>query len=294
MPAPALRLAAAIALLASFETAAAQTTAGTIRLADASIPYETHGAGAPVVFIHGYTQNMRIWDDQIPAFAPKYRVIRYDVRGFGRSTGDVDGTAAASDLATLLDSLRIPRAAVVGLSMGAGIALNFAVNYPDRVTALVLYGAPPTTDFPVPGSPEMFALFQKLPEIAKTHGPDSVLAAVHASELGWMPANNPDALRKARGGSEGYTARDLTSPKKPSGRVPPTTMAQIDSVRIPVLLIHGDHEVAWFRQFNDTLMARLPNARRVVIENAGHGAHFSEPKKFNHALLDFLAGVRAR
>ena len=289
MPAPALRFAAAIDALAISQVAPAQTTAGTIRLPDATIPYETHGAGTPVVFIHGYTQNMRIWDEQIAAFAPNYRVIRYDVRGFGRSTGDVDGTSAASDLATLLDSLRIPRAAVVGLSMGARIALNFAVNYPDRVTALVLYGAPPTADFPVPESPEMRALFARLPEIAKTYGPDSVLVAVHASELGWMPPGNAEAVRKARRGSEGYNARDLTHPTKPSGRVPRTTMAQINSVRIPVLLIHGDHEVARFRQFNDTLLARLPNARRVVIENAGHGAHFSEPEKFNRALLDFLA-----
>jgi 3-oxoadipate enol-lactonase len=90
------------------------------------------------VFIHGWTQNTSIWDDQVPVFAPKYRVIRYDVRGFGRSTGHADQTANASDLAALLDSLHVQSATLAGLSMGSGIALNFAVNYPQRVRALVL------------------------------------------------------------------------------------------------------------------------------------------------------------
>src|SRR5918992_1063641 len=92
----------------------AQARSGTIALPDGTLPYEVDGNGAPVVFIHGWTQNMSIWDEQVPAFAPRYRVIRYDVRGFGRSTGHADQTAHASDLAALLDSLRIPSAAVVG------------------------------------------------------------------------------------------------------------------------------------------------------------------------------------
>jgi 3-oxoadipate enol-lactonase len=250
--------------------------------------------GAPIVFIHGYAQNMSIWDDQLPAFTPRYRVIRYDVRGFGRSTGDVDETANAADLATLLDSLGIARTAVVGLSMGAAIALNFAVNYPARVSSLVLYGAPPTNDFPIAGPPELFALFASLPNIVKTYGLDSLRKTLFASELAWSPPNRPDIDRKLLKAWEGYTARELTDPKPPSGRVPPTRIAQINDVRVPTLVIYGDHELAWFRQFDDTLMARLPNAKRVVIANAGHGAHFAHPESFNRAVLDFLMRATLR
>jgi 3-oxoadipate enol-lactonase len=288
----ALLLTATMALLP--DAAVAQTRAGVVKVPGATIAYEIAGTGAPVVFIHGYAQNMSIWDDQMPVFAQRYRVVRYDVRGFGRSAGDVDQTEGASDLAILLDSLGIRRAAIVGLSMGSQIALNFAVNHPERVSALVLYGAPPTNDFTVPGDPGMFALFTRLPNIIKAHGVDSVRKAIMATELGWSPPNRPDIDRKILRGWEGYTGRDLTNPKTPSGRVPPTRLSQVDSVRIPTLVIHGDHEVAWFRQFNDTLMARLPSARRVIIENGGHGAHFAEPEKFNRAVLQFLESVGIR
>src|SRR5687767_13416110 len=149
--------------------ALAQPRSGTIALPDGTLPYEVQGKGASVVFIHGWTQNMSIWDEQVPVFARRYRVIRYDVRGFGRSTGDADQTAHAADLAALLDSLRIPSATLVGLSMGADIALNFALNYPRRVQALVLYGAPPTMGFTVAPPAEFMAMFQSFPGIAKQH-----------------------------------------------------------------------------------------------------------------------------
>ena len=277
--------------LANTDLALAQTQSGTITLPGASIPYEVRGTGAPLIFIHGYTQNMGIWDEQMPAFSAKYRVIRYDVRGFGKSTGDVDPTINAADLAALLDTLRIGRATLVGLSMGSDIALNFAVNYPARVTALVLYGAPPTNDFPVAGPKELFDLFNTLPGIAKAHGLDSVRKVLFKSELAWSPPNRPDVEQKLLRAWDGYSGRDLIDPKPPSGRVPPTQMSQINGVRVPTLVIHGDHELAWFRQFSDTLMARLPNAKRVVIANGGHGAHFAQPAAWNRAVLDFLAGV---
>ena len=270
----------------------AQARGGVVHLADGDIPYEIQGRGPTLVLIHGYTQNMGIWDEQMPAFTPKFRVIRYDVRGFGRSTGHVDQTAQASDLAALLDSLRVPSATILGLSMGSQIALNFAVNYPQRVRALVLYGAPPTMDFPIPPSPEMAASFQRWPEIAKKHGVDSLGKELFASELSWMPPNRPDIKPKLEKAWAGYTARDLIDPKPLSNRVPLTRLSQINDVRVPVLVIHGDHEVPWFRQFDDTLMARLPNAKRVVIANGGHGAHFAQPDAFNRAVLQFLETLR--
>ena len=280
--------------IALMPSASAAQIRGRITLSDASIPYEVQGNGAPVVFIHGWTQNMSIWDEQVPAFAKKYRVIRYDVRGFGRSTGDADNTAAASDLASLLDSLHIQTAAVIGLSMGSDIALNFGVNYPNRVRALVLYGAPPTNDFPVAPAPEFTTLFQSLPQIAKKHGLDSLRTTLFASDLAWNPPNRPDISAKFAKAWEGYTARDLTDPKPPSNRVPPTRMSQLNDIRVPVLVIHGDHELPWLRQFDDTLMARLPRAKRVIIANGGHGAHFAQPEEFNHAVLSFLDGVKPR
>ena len=281
-------LLACIGIAVTATSTLAQPRSGVVTLPDGTVPYEIQGNGTPVVLIHGWTQNMNIWDEQVPVFARHFRVIRYDVRGFGRSTGHVDQTAQASDLAALLDSLKIPSASLVGLSMGADIALNFTVNYPDRVRALVLYGAPPVQGFSVAPPPSFMALFESLPVIAKTHGLDSLRAVIGASELAWMPPNRPDIAPKLDKAWRGYTGRDLTDPRPPSNRVPPTRLDQLNAIRVPTLVIHGDHEVGWFRQFNDTLLARVPGAKRVIIAEGGHGAHFAHPDAFNRAVLDFL------
>ena len=100
----------------------------------AKIYYEVAGGGPPLVFVHGYALDRRMWDDQFEIFAPRYRVVRYDLRGFGRS--GVPTAAPFSnhdDLRRLFDVLGIERAHICGLSMGGGVTIDFALEYPDRV-----------------------------------------------------------------------------------------------------------------------------------------------------------------
>jgi pimeloyl-ACP methyl ester carboxylesterase len=100
------------------------------------------GAGSPVVLIHGSPLDARMWEPQIAPLAEAHRVIRYDVRGYGRS--DPPGSTLyrhADDLAGLLDWLGVERAAVLGLSMGGRLAVDFALAYPARISALILAGS---------------------------------------------------------------------------------------------------------------------------------------------------------
>jgi pimeloyl-ACP methyl ester carboxylesterase len=91
-----------------------------------------------------------------------------------------------------------------------------------------------------------------------------------------------------------YDGRDLLDPRPPSGRVTPARMDQLAQIRVPTLVITGDHEMPFFLQVADTIAARIPGARRVTIGNAGHGAHFAQPEQFNSAVRQFLdeAGQR--
>jgi pimeloyl-ACP methyl ester carboxylesterase len=100
--------------------------------------YEEAGAGPAVVLIHGFTLDTRMWDDQFPALAQRFRVIRYDLRGFGRSALPDGPYSHVEDLRALLDHLGIAQASLVGLSKGGGVALDFALTYPGRTTALAL------------------------------------------------------------------------------------------------------------------------------------------------------------
>ena len=265
----------------------AQTTS--VNVGDASIHYELSGKGTTVVLIHGWAQDLTIWDDQVTVLSPTYRVLRYDRRSYGRSTGHADPTADPDDLRILLDSLKIPSAVVLGLSGGARTALNFAVAFPDRVSALVLYGSGPPVGFqPMPAGPMPNTRFG---EIARNHGLDSLRKFVESIGLSYEPPNNPGYRKRIERMWSRYDGRDLLDPRPPSGRTRPSRMEDLASVRVPTLIVVGDHEVPLFRLVADTLTRRLPRARQVVITDGGHGAHFAQPERFNAALLEFLASA---
>ena len=108
----------------------------------ARLHYEVTGSGEPLVLIHGFTLDMRMWDDQFARLARHFQVMRYDVRGFGQSSmPTTEPYTHADDLKALLACLDISRAHVLGLSMGGSIAINFVLNYPTVVDRLVLADA---------------------------------------------------------------------------------------------------------------------------------------------------------
>lgn len=114
---------------------------GTAEINGARIHYEVAGEGEPLVLVHAGIADSRMWDDQIGAFAGGYRAIRYDMRGFGQ-TEMVEGPFSHhEDLRGLLDSLGVGRTHTVGCSMGGGVVLDFALEYPERVGNLILVGS---------------------------------------------------------------------------------------------------------------------------------------------------------
>ncbi|MGH7696082.1 MAG: alpha/beta fold hydrolase [Gemmatimonadaceae bacterium] len=259
-----------------------------VNVGDARIRYDVTGEGPAVVFIHGWAQDLSIWDKQARAFAPRYRVVRFDRRGFGESTGHADGSRDPADLLALLDSLGIRTAHVVGLSAGARTAINFAASYPDRTSALVYYGGGPVAEFPGMTGPNPQALFS---EVARVHGVDSVRRFILGSPLFWDPPNRPDLVALKQRMVAAYAGRDLVDPRPESGRVPDARWSQLPGMRVPTLIVNGDHDFPDFLIVADSLVRRMPNARRVVIKNGGHGAHFAQPQDFNTALLEFFASV---
>ncbi len=265
---------------------AAQTR--TINVGDAVINYDVTGRGRTVVFIHGWTQNKSIWDDQVPVFSKRYRVLRYDSPGYGKSTGFDDESAEPLDLLVLLEALRIDHAYIVGLSRGGGVALRFAAAYPEKVDGLVLYG----TGHPsVPVPPEVMQLFGSLPGIAKQYGLDSVGKLLLSGDLAWVPPGRSDIMERYRRLWASYAGRDLLDPHPESGLVPMPNTARLSTLRVPTLVINGDHDLPFIAAAADTFARRIPNVKKVVIPNGGHGAHFAQPTTFNGALLDFFNEV---
>ena len=277
-----------LGVLSVVSTLEAQTRAGTVNVGDAQLHYEVAGTGPVLVFVNGWALNMRAWDDQVAAFSPRYQVIRYDARGFHKSTGAADRSADPDDLRILLDSLGVRTASVVGLSRGSLVAADFAVRWPERVSALVLYAMGPPSDFPMPPGRAIpnFSL------IARAHGLDSVFRSIAASPLAWRPPDRPEADQRVARAMEGYDGRDLLDPKPESGRVKGATVEELARLRVPTLILHGDHELPLMRTVADSLAKRIPGAKRVIIVDGGHGAHFAQPEAFNRELEAFLRSAR--
>ena len=106
---------------------------GFLDVPNARLYYEVAGAGPAVVFVHGFTLDTRMWDDQWTVFGERYRVVRYDLRGFGRSEAEPVPYSDLDDLLALLNCLDIERAHLVGLSMGGMVLVHFALTHPRRV-----------------------------------------------------------------------------------------------------------------------------------------------------------------
>ena len=260
----------------------------TINVGDALINYDVSGRGPAVVFIHGWTHNMSVWDDQVAALKSQFRVVRLDRRGSGRSTGHTDQSADPQDILLLLEALHIPKAYIVGHSRGGDVALRFAAAYPQRVSGLVLYGAFPE-GFPRP--PEVEQFFSSLPNIAQKNGLDSVGKLLLTSPIAWVPPGRNDISERYRRLWAAYSGKDLLDPQPESRRIPEPTTEQIRQIRIPTLVIIGDHEAPFIAVAADSLSRWIPGAKNVVIPNAGHGAHFAQPASFNSALQDFIYSV---
>src|SRR6266540_3671492 len=162
---------AATLLIAS--PALAQPVTGTT---PTGIFYEVSGAGEPVVFIHAFSVDRRMWARQVASFESRFRIVRYDLRGHGRSAAPSGPYAGYEDLREVLDTLRIPRATLVGLSAGSEVATNFALAYPNRVTRLIL-ASPGLGGYRIPPLP------WAPPCPLQDHHSVSVRSEEHTSEL---------------------------------------------------------------------------------------------------------------
>jgi pimeloyl-ACP methyl ester carboxylesterase len=268
----------------------AQVRSGTMNVGDASLRYELSGRGETVVLVHGWANTLAIWDDQVDAFRKHFQVLRYDRRGFGRSTGDADVSADPDDLRILMDSLGIAAAYVVGLSAGSEVATRFAFANPKRTLALVRLSGPPPQG--MPGAPAAND-GQVMANIARTYGMDSLHKFV-LSRVGYVPPDETAAERQRRVSRQrtwDYSGRDLLDPKPQSGRVPAVPWARISELAVPTLLVNGMHDNARALMVADSLAKYLPNVKKVVIPRAGHAANVGQPEEFNRTVLEFLGAL---
>jgi len=254
------------------------------------IYYESVGEGTPVILLHGHTLDLRMWDPQVkPLLDAGYRVIRPEMRGYGHSSKQEDGVQFThlDDMMTVMDSLHIQKAHVVGLSMGSFVASEMVAMHPERLLTATLASGN-IRNMPGPSTP-----FDSL-ELAKK---DSVIAqnlaqGIEAWKDEWIEklvtggGSNREAIRKSvtqqvrdwdawqlthreMRNYYGYEAWDTLKARCP---------------QLPVLILSGENE----HKGKNPMLQYLPNSRQVIIPDCGHMSNMEKPEEFNRLLLDHL------
>jgi pimeloyl-ACP methyl ester carboxylesterase len=223
-------------------------------------------------------------------FSDSHRVIRYDVRGFGRSDVPRSKYSDYKDLRGLLDHLRLKTAALVGVSNGGRIASDFAVEYPSMVDHLALI-SPGMSGYKSSGPEEdkmweEFDLQMKPQEDANREGraADAVKMDVDAWASAQTPANRERITQIAMDNFHVH----VENPWKLQVPPEPRTWQRLANIRVPTLLIIGDRDVAPQILMVDNIHSRIPGSKKVLINGADHIANMSKPDEFNRTVLEFL------
>ncbi len=267
-------------------SAAART--GTIAVDHGSLGYEDQGGGPALVFIHGGNLDRRMWDGQAELFRRDHRVIRYDVRGFGQSSPAGVPHQAHRDLADLLDSLGVERAAVVGLSLGGRIAIDYALTHPGRVTHLILAGTGLSGWPDWSGSDTTWRL--RMEAAVRDSNPNAIAAAWLSSDY-MRPAMEVPRLvplleRIARDNAPTWLRPDLESP------LDPPAAGRLAEIHVPTLIMVGDRDSPPILRIADALATTIPGARLVRFPRTGHMVNLEQPDRFNQEVTDFLQRTR--
>jgi 3-oxoadipate enol-lactonase len=251
--------------------------------------YEAAGAGPALLLLHGFSLDMRMWDDQVAALAPRRRVIRYDMRGFGRSAApSAEPFSHAADLRALLDFLGVEAAAVAGLSMGGAVALDFALSSPRRASALILIGGQLEG---VPWSPELLAPMKAARQAARAGDMDGARALWLAHPFFAPALGLPAAAPRLRQMVAGYSGWHFATRSPEQSSAPPAA-ERLEQVAAPTLVIAGEADVPEFRAMAEQLARRIPHARLATIAGAGHLAPMEAPGPVNEAIAGFLDALR--
>jgi pimeloyl-ACP methyl ester carboxylesterase len=269
---------------------------GKLSVDSGKLYYESKGSGLPVVLIHAGYLDSRMWETQFESFSNQYQVVRYDVRGYGKSSHPTGSYSDAVDLKSLLDHLKIEGAVLIGVSNGGRIALDFAVEYPGRVKALVLI------NFGVRGykssGPEEDRLwgpiieaeerYSKLVEEGKIREAATVNVDLYSHKLSGEMRERilGIAIENVHQG-ENTPGRYQVSPS-------PAAYERLGVLKMPILIIVGSEDSLGDITVNKTVHNLLPSSELVMIEGADHVPSLSKPEEFDNVLSNFLEKIRLR
>ena len=262
---------------------------GSVGIENGHLHYESEGEGPAVTLVHPGLWDMRTWDADFAALVDAgYRAIRYDVRGYGQSsrlTGEPYSNVR--DLVALLESLEVVTTALIGCSMGGQIAIDFTIEHPDRVWALV----------PVASGLGGFEMSEEEEDWwEERDGP--IQAAIEAGELEkaedlrlqiWAPLGTDDEAGRRIRRIAFDNLHEITMDESAEEALDPPAARRLGEIDVPTLVMIADQDPPDMQRIGDLIARGIIGARKVTIEGADHVLNVRQPDAFRRSLLPFLS-----
>ena len=253
----------------------------------ASIHYEESGQGTPpVVLLHGFPLDSRVWKAQREALADRHRVIMPDLRGFGRSASDDPFTmeSIADDVHALLEDLGALPCVLGGLSMGGYVALAYAKKYPADLAGLLLIDTRAEAD-----TPEGREGRQKMIDLVRQKGPSAVAEGMMSKMLAPdRAASSPALARELRTIMEAQPPRTIENALA-AMRDRPDFRDDLPSIPVQTLILVGDADAITPPAVAEALNKGIPKSKLITIPGAGHMTPMEQPEQVNRAIRDFVS-----
>jgi pimeloyl-ACP methyl ester carboxylesterase len=251
----------------------------TARLNGIEIYYEDHGSGEPVLLTHGYGSTSAMWVPQVDALTQGRRLITWDMRGHGGTDSPEEQSAYSEaqtieDMAALLRHLGVERAVIGGLSLGGYMSLAFNLAHPEMVTALILCDTGPGYRNPKGREAWNETAFKRA-ERFEERGLEALGSSPEVQAVRSRHRSAEGLAKAARGMLAQFDSRVIES---------------LEGIDVPTLIIVGANDTP-FLAGTDYMAAKIPNAQKVVIPDAGHASNIDQPEAFNEAVLEFLGEV---
>lgn len=267
----------------------------------ARLRVRTAGEGPAVLFVHGWAVDLDMWTPQFASLAARYRLIAFDRRGFGLSSGTPSIDEDLSDIYELLATLAVERVTIVGMSQGARVALRWAIESPATTTSLVLDGPP--RDLLATGRAQGEITLATYRELVRNEGIDAFRREWLEHPLMRLHAHDMRTRTLVREMVHRYPGHDLLADDAPPVERPagfpgcaPCSRAvlgqivDLDRLEVPVLIVNGEYDSDTRIGAGAELARALPQSRLAVIPGAGHLSNLDNPHAYNKVLGEFLAG----
>lgn len=270
------------------------TQTNTLSIADGQIHYEVAGQGTPIILCHAGFVDSQMWNPQIDVLAQDYQVIRYDLYGYGQSSPATQPISRRHELLEVMEQLEIDKAILVGCSLSGTTVIDFALEYPEKVIALIAVSATPS-GFELQGEPPAH-LFEM---IGALQGGDLETASELQTRI-WFdgmtrtPEQVDTELRqqvKTMNLNAIEKSGSLMGDANAINPLDPPAVTRLNEIHVPTLVIAGALDHPEIARSATVMCDSITDAKQYILESSAHLPNMEQAAEFNRVVLDFLQGL---